>query len=155
MFMSSLAQVIRRLKHIVGNFLRLVYHSYLRSAGVEIGANTMISLGAKIDIRRGKVVIGNNCTITHGCAILSHDAAAARMGKPSSQAVTVIEDDVFIGVNSVVLSGVRIGRGSIIGAGSVVVFDIPPGAVAVGNPARVMKFLEEGQARTGTEADIA
>lgn len=137
--------VLRSAKHIGGNLLRLVYHSYLRLAGVEIGANTMISLGAKIDIRRGMVVIGKNCTITYGCVILSHDAAAARMGKTASQYVTVIEDGVFIGVNSVILSGVRIGGRSIIGAGSVVTRNIPPDVVAAGNPARVLKaFRTDG-----------
>lgn len=51
-----------------------------------------------------------------------------------------IEEDVWIGANSVILSGVTIGRGSIIGAGSVVTKDIPRYSIAVGNPAKVIKF---------------
>ena len=50
----------------------------------------------------------------------------------------VIEDCVWIGANSIVLPGVRIGRGSIVGAGSVVVKDIPPMVIAAGNPAKVI-----------------
>lgn len=56
-----------------------------------------------------------------------------------SKGPIVIEDDVWIGSNSVVLSGVTIGRGSVVGAGSVVVKDIPPYSIAAGNPARVLR----------------
>lgn len=57
----------------------------------------------------------------------------------TSKGRIVIEEDVWIGSNSIILSGVRIGRGSIIGAGSVVTKDIPAYCIAVGNPARVIK----------------
>lgn len=56
-------------------------------------------------------------------------------------APVVIEDDVFIGMNATILKGVRIGEGSTIGAGSVVVHDVPPYCIAAGNPARVVKNL--------------
>lgn len=52
----------------------------------------------------------------------------------------IIEDDVWLGYGVIVLSGVRIGRGAIIGAGSVVTKDVPAGAIAVGMPARVMRM---------------
>jgi len=136
-----ITEIVKQIKHSGGNLIRFFYHLYLQSAGVEIGKNTMISLGAKIDTRRGKIVIGDNCTITHGTVILSHDAAAARMNKPKTEVTTIIEDNVFIGVNSVILSGVTICSNSIIGAGSVVTRNIPPSSVAVGNPAKVMKTL--------------
>jgi acetyltransferase-like isoleucine patch superfamily enzyme len=51
----------------------------------------------------------------------------------------IIEDNVWIGANSVVTAGVTIGKHAVIGAGSVVTKDIPPFSVAVGNPARVIK----------------
>ena len=53
----------------------------------------------------------------------------------------VIEDDVFIGLNCLILKGVRIGHDSVIAAGSVVTSDVPPGVIAAGNPARVVKEL--------------
>jgi acetyltransferase-like isoleucine patch superfamily enzyme len=55
----------------------------------------------------------------------------------------VIEDDVFIGARATILKGVRIGRGSVIGAGSIVCRDIPSGSIAAGNPARVVRRLKE------------
>lgn len=57
----------------------------------------------------------------------------------TSKGPITIEDDVWIGSNVVILSGVKIGRGSVIGAGAVVVNDVPPYSVAVGNPARIVK----------------
>lgn len=50
----------------------------------------------------------------------------------------VIEDDVFIGMQAIILKGVRLGEGCMIGAGSVVTRDVPPGAIAAGNPAQVL-----------------
>jgi acetyltransferase-like isoleucine patch superfamily enzyme len=54
-----------------------------------------------------------------------------------------IEDDVWIGFNSVILKGVRIGRGSIIAASSVVTKDVPPFSIVAGNPAQVIRKIEE------------
>jgi acetyltransferase-like isoleucine patch superfamily enzyme len=53
-----------------------------------------------------------------------------------------IEDDVFIGMRCLILKGVTLGAGCVIGAGSVVTKSIPPGAVAAGNPARVIRQTE-------------
>ncbi len=53
---------------------------------------------------------------------------------------TVIGNDVWIGVGAIILPGVKIGDGAIIGGGSIVTKDIPPYAIAVGNPARVIKY---------------
>lgn len=57
----------------------------------------------------------------------------------------VIEDDVWIGYGSVVLTGVHIGRGAIVAAGSIVTKDIPPYAIVAGNPAEIKgyRFIEE------------
>nr|WP_276612123.1 DapH/DapD/GlmU-related protein [Kineococcus vitellinus] len=56
----------------------------------------------------------------------------------------VIEDDVWIGAGCIVLPGRRIGTGSIVGAGSVVVSDVPPWTVVAGNPARIVKKRRSG-----------
>lgn len=57
----------------------------------------------------------------------------------------VIEDDVGIGDRAIILPGVRIGTGSIIGAGAVVTKDICPMAILAGNPARVVRLRREEQ----------
>jgi acetyltransferase-like isoleucine patch superfamily enzyme len=54
----------------------------------------------------------------------------------------IIDDNVWIGANVIILKGVHIGSGSILAAGAVITKDVPPGCVAAGNPARVVKRLE-------------
>ena len=51
-----------------------------------------------------------------------------------------IDDDVWIGARAIILPGLKIGRGAIIGSGAVVTKDVPPYAICVGNPARVIKY---------------
>lgn len=71
---------------------------------------------------------------------INHDAdpenRSATYGKP-----IVIEDKVWIGINSTILPGVRIGYGSIVGANSVVTKDVPPMTMVAGNPARFIKNI--------------
>ncbi|MBP2032211.1 acetyltransferase-like isoleucine patch superfamily enzyme [Clostridium algifaecis] len=57
-----------------------------------------------------------------------------------SKGKIVVKDDVWIGMNSIILSNVTIGQGAIIGAGSVVTKDVPPYAIVCGNPAKVVKY---------------
>jgi maltose O-acetyltransferase len=56
-----------------------------------------------------------------------------------SAAPVTVEDEAWIGAGAIVLPGVTVGRGSIVGAGSVVTRDVPPGVVAAGNPCRVLR----------------
>ena len=76
------------------------------------------------------------------CAGHPIDVAQRNEGICTSKAIT-IGDDVWIGANSTVCGGVTSGKGSVIGAGSVVTKDIPEGVVAVGNPCRVLRKVTE------------
>jgi len=116
-----------------------------RRKGVEIGEGTYIYPNVVLG-RDGQdpIIIGKRCVLT-GCTILAHDASTNRsLGvKSSIQMPVVIEDDCFIGYGAIVLMGVRIGRGAIVGAGSVVTSDVPAGSVVAGNPARIVVSVEE------------
>ena len=90
--------------------------------------------------------IGENAFIGPGtcltCAGHAIDPMERGTGIGNSKPIT-LEDDVWIGANCTVCGGVTIGQGSIIGAGSVVTKDIPPGVIAVGNPCKVMRKITE------------
>jgi len=102
----------------------------------------MISMGAKLDVRRGKIIIGDNCTITHGCVVLSHDRSARRIDRTDDgEGIVRLGKNVFVGVNAVVLRNVTIGDNSVVGAGAIVATSLPPNVVVVGNPARIVREL--------------
>lgn len=97
----------------------------LDTSPVNIGANAFIAPGV--------------CIACSGHAIFPSQRSE---GIGTSKPIT-IEDDVWIGANATVCGGVTIGKGSIIGAGSVVNKDIPAGVIAVGNPCKVIREITE------------
>lgn len=125
---------------------------YLEKAGVTIGERTIIysPRTTTIDLTRPHLIeIGKNVRITRGVVILTHGAdwhVLRNVYKDpfvcGSAGKVVVGDNVFIGVNSIILKGVTIGSNSIIGAGSVVTKSIPSLSVAAGNPAQVRMDLE-------------
>jgi acetyltransferase-like isoleucine patch superfamily enzyme len=86
--------------------------------------------------------------IAPNCAFYPHDHGMAP-GQPirdqplQTKGPIIIGDNVWVGAGVVVLGGVEIGEGAVIGAGSVVTTSIPGNAVAVGSPAKVVKFRSE------------
>ena len=134
--------IIRKLLFFLGQIVRFVYYSYLKMNGIKIGKNTFISLGAKIDTQFGEIIIGDNVHITSGCVLLAHDGAIKQM-KPDAnpRGKIVIGNNVFIGVNTVILMNVTIGDNSVVGAGSIVNNNVPANVLAVGNPLKVIKEL--------------
>ena len=125
-------------------------------ASLVIGDDVGISGGsicAQVDVRIGaRCMLGANVTIADTDF---HPLAAKRRYASEGVRAAAVEigEDVFLGSNVMVLKGVRIGAHSVIGAGSVVTRDIPPNAVAAGNPCRVLRLLsEEELAGTGVRA---
>jgi len=116
--------------------------------GLSIGNNVSLGSGVRIEVDGS---IGDHVLIANGCAVVGredHDRNEVGVSIRESRWVgdfpeilshpTVIGSDVWIGYGSIVLSGITIGDSSIVGAGSVVTKSVPPNAIAVGNPARII-----------------
>lgn len=108
--------------------------------GEHVGLN-----GTTITARK-KITIGDNTMIGPNTIIVDHDGHAAwppseRWAKSGVVAEVVVENDVWIGMNCTILKGVKIGSGSIIAAGSVVISDVAPASLYAGNPAKKIKSL--------------
>jgi acetyltransferase-like isoleucine patch superfamily enzyme len=108
---------------------------------VSIGSNCGIGLS---NVIIGPVKMGNYVMLAQNIVIsgLNHGyediTTPPRLQKVITKQIT-IEDNVWVGANSVITAGVTIGKHAVIGAGSVITKDIPEYSVAVGNPARVIK----------------
>lgn len=152
----------------VGNKCILLNDNIFESSEgfISIGNNTFINSGTKI-ISRSSISIGDNVTIAWGCMIYDHDShsidyrerindqhqqlqdwqngnfIANKNWDTVNSKPIVIGNNVWLGFDVVVLKGVTIGDGAIIGARSVVTRDIPAWSVAVGNPAKVVKYIPE------------
>lgn len=114
------------------------------SGHVIIGDRVRVGVGSVI---LGPVTMGNGSGLGQNVFVsgFNHgysDATKNSSVQPLIIKETIIEDEAHIGANSVVLAGVRIGKRSQIGAGSVVTKDIPPFSIALGNPARVVKRFD-------------
>ncbi|MCP5136685.1 MAG: acyltransferase [Gammaproteobacteria bacterium] len=122
---------------------------------VNVGADSWLGPFCLI-YGNGGVDIGNNVLIAAHSSINTVSHHADRTDIPiNNQGIytdpVVIEDDVWLGLNVSVLQGVRIGKGSIIGAGAVVNKDIPPYSIAVGIPARVIRQRAPSEPRPAVE----
>ncbi|MCJ7760695.1 acyltransferase, partial [Candidatus Bathyarchaeota archaeon] len=126
-----------------------LYIKYLRKKGVTVGEATQFFGNVLIDVTRPLLVeIGANCVFTGHVTLLTHgyefSVLQHKYGKVlGSSGKVVVEDNVFIGFNTIILKGTRIGRDSIIGAGSVVTSNSPARSVAAGNPCRVIMTLDD------------
>lgn len=127
-----------------------------RDGELTIGNDTGIS-SSSIRVKE-KVVIGNRVKVGADCIIIdtdshsldwriraSHELAEDGRSMDAYMAKSrpiIIDDDVLIGVRSIITKGVHIGAHSVIGAGSIVTHDIPADCIAAGNPAKVIKQLK-------------
>jgi acetyltransferase-like isoleucine patch superfamily enzyme len=140
-----------------------------RTGEIHIGAHTVIALGAIIQgnvtigahcsvqahgnlvgygdrqNKTGTITIGNHVRIAANCLMIAANHRFENPDQPIhgqglAHAPITIGDDVWIGGHVKIAAGVTIGRGAVIGMGAVVTHDSPPYAVAVGVPARVIKF---------------
>ena len=146
------------IKKIIGKIIygekysQETYCDFLKKNGVFIGDNTCFfdPRTTLVDANRGDYIkIGSNCKITSGVTIVAHDYSwsniieSNKMIYPSGGKPVQIGDNVFIGVNTTIVGPVKIGDNVIIGAGSVVCKDLPSGTVCAGNPAKVIKKVDD------------
>jgi maltose O-acetyltransferase len=114
---------------------------------MEIGDNSSIAPYTTIYASYG-VKIGKNCLISSNCGISSYNHIQDSDNRPRDKEKdihfskpVIIGDNVWIGMNSCVLPGVKIGDNSIIGSGSVVTKDVPANEIWFGNPAKTVKKI--------------
>lgn len=108
---------------------------------LEIGDDVMINYGCSFNASQ-LLQIGNRCRIGIGVVLSDshlHREEPERRGERPEPKTLVIEDDVWLANRVIVLPGVRLGRGCIVGAGSVVTASVPANMLAAGNPARVIR----------------
>ncbi|WAI01196.1 acyltransferase [Methanogenium organophilum] len=123
---------------------KAIVEPYCRLLGdpiITIGDNFYMNAGCHF---LGEITIGNDVQIGPKTIIWARDHGLKRdlliREQPHYKKPVFIGDDVWIGANVTILKGVTIGTGAVVGAGSIVVKDIPDYGIAVGNPAKVVKY---------------
>lgn len=116
------------------------------SSAVSLGDNSGIGINARVE---SHVTIGNDVMMGPDCMLFTANHTFSDPNIPmrlqgyDAPLPIVIEDDVWIGARVIILPGVRIGRGSVIGAGSVVTHDVAPYSIVGGNPARLIRSRKD------------
>ena len=108
---------------------------------ITFGKNVFLNSGCKFQ-DQGGITIGDNVLIGHNVvlATLDHNTCVSKRAELFAAPI-VIEDNVWIGANTTVTSGVTIGKGSIVAAGAVVMKDVPKYSIVGGIPAKVIREL--------------
>lgn len=135
-------------------FLPSIMFHYVRPyvwklIGVNMGKNVAVGYGVYLDVDGAKrVKIGDNVMIASQCLLLCHrrdlrtyNRSVLQVSLPYLKEGVVVNNNVIIGMRSVVLPGVTIGEGAVVAAGSVVVKDVPPFTIVGGNPAKVLREI--------------
>ena len=153
--MSGIKSLSHGLKGLLGNLASYLFYPPALIAllhklrGVKIASvrSVFISFNVCLDnVFPELITIGRDVWLCRNVVVLAHfnpsEHQRAWLGDVQTGEV-VIEDGVFIGVNAVILPGVHIGKAAVVGAGAVVTHDVPPAAIVAGNPARVIRRMDE------------
>jgi acetyltransferase-like isoleucine patch superfamily enzyme len=119
-----------------------VYDSCLVIGDVRVGKNTWIGPFTILD-GSGGLAIGDNCSISAGVHVYTHDTVRWALDEaPVERSPVVIGSHVYIGPNTVIARGVTVGDRALIGANSLVLVDVPPNTKFAGNPARQVGVVD-------------
>ena len=138
--MKKILFIIKQFKEI---YLRstLKGPDYARYKGVIVGKACRIYT-KRFGSEPWMITIGDNVTVTSGCVLLTHDGSTwlirDKHGRRYLYKRIVIKNNVFIGVDSIIMPGVIIEDNVIVAAGSVVTKSIPSGVIVAGNPAKII-----------------
>ncbi|WP_128381979.1 acyltransferase [Streptomyces cavernae] len=142
------ARIVIGERTLVGRHVELVPQGGSITIGSDCSLNNYVVMyGA------GGITVHDGCRIATGVTIIAFNHGFDDVKRPiRNQPITargvVVESDVWIGARSILLDGVAVGRGSVVGAGSVVTRDIPEYAIVAGNPARVVRHRGSPPGRT-------
>ncbi|MCA0153742.1 acyltransferase [Winogradskyella vincentii] len=121
----------------------------LKSCGITFKNRKSVFIGTDVlfdNLKGTNTFIGENVTITTGTKIINHFPILSSNGVTEySTGDITIGDNVFIGMNSLIIKPVNIGNGAVIGAGSVVTKDIPEKAIVGGNPAKIIDYVKDSK----------
>ncbi|MGA2297977.1 MAG: acyltransferase [FCB group bacterium] len=144
---------IGRNTHIRGQLM-----VFTQGGDIEIGDDCYIGRNSYIWSAK-KIIIGNRVLISHNCNIFDNNTHPLKPTERYEQfnaiigkgkfleynletEEIIIEDDVLIGANCTILKGVKIGKGAVVGAGSVVTKDVSENTIVAGNPAKILKEIK-------------
>lgn len=140
--------IFKYLQRLTGPYF---FSDILRDEGIQVGEGTIFYSPKSMCIDRERpwmLKIGKYCKITAGVTLLTHDYSRSVLRRVYGEIIgeageTIIGDNVFIGMYSIILMGSHIGNNCIVGAGSVVKGTFPDNVVIAGNPAKVVCTLDE------------
>jgi len=116
---------------------------------ITIGEETHIQPRCSLSAYKGSIRIGKRVEIAPNCSFYPYNHGI-KVGKQIrsqpfiSKGDIIVEDDVWLGVGAILLENVTIGSGAVVGAGSVVTKNVPAGAIAAGNPAKIIGYRCDG-----------
>lgn len=156
--MFRLAQSLEKLPSYL-RLLSIIYHYFYLLVvdwllGIDLPETTQI--GKNLSIQHGHALVINKETIIGTNCILRNSTTIGhkKLADGSYSASPKIGDNVDIGANVVIIGSITVGNNAVIGAGSVVVKDVPENAVIAGNPARIIRILEINSRPTNHSEDV-
>lgn len=136
---------VRPYNYIVSKWCSCKISQRQPGAIIKVGQRTRLN-GVCISAQQ-KVIIGDDCQIACGVSIMDYNAHktyfAPRGVKPDYPNPVYIGNNVWIGINAIILKGTSIGDNSVVGAGAVVKGTFPPYSLIIGNPAQLAKTLDK------------